>query len=64
MSDKFKKLDKKYHELYILILLEDALKIIYILLLIIGFIYNFINVKKIQKKKFNFIEFIFSIRKC
>jgi hypothetical protein len=59
-----KKENKKYKNLYISILLENILKIIYIIILIIGFFYNLIKTKKHEKNKFKLNEFIFSIRKC
>lgn len=62
--NKLNNKDKKFNEIFILLLIEDILKIIYILVLIVGFIYNFIVVKKTQKENFRLYEFIFSIRKC
>ena len=59
-----KKENKKYKKLYISILIENILKIIYIFVLIIGFIYNLLNKKKEYKNKFNIIKFIFDVKKC
>ena len=55
---------KKYINLYISLIIENILKILYITILIIGFFYNFIKTKKLEKNKFKLYEFIFSIRKC
>jgi hypothetical protein len=64
IPEKMRKLDNKYYELFIILLIEDILKIMYVLVLIMGFIYNFVKMKKKHKNKFRFYEFIFSIRKC
>ena len=64
IPEKMRKLDNKYYELFIILLIEDILKIMYVLVLVVGFIYNFVKMKKKYKNKFKFYEFIFSIRKC